>query len=178
MLTMTAAGLPRLSPMMSTLELNGAKARYGVSYLESICSAAGVPITESRPDADVRAIDCQVEFPEGNVYVQVKCSAQRISPKAETIRWALDERWIEKWARFADPVYFLIVHIRRSPVWIDHQAASTVHYAQALWERVDASRLDKAIRVPVANQFTAATLPLWHADLLAGHGVRSAGQLT
>lgn len=155
-----------LSTSPATLLPNGSKARYGVSYLESICSAVGVPISEPRPDTDVRAIDCTVAFAEGDVHVQVKCSSKTTSPRSKSIGWDLDPGWVEKWSHLRTPVYLLIVRVLRTPSWIDHHDESTLHHAYAVWERVNMRDLGTSVAVPLVNRFSAETLTTWRQDFL------------
>lgn len=150
----------------ATLHATGRKARYGVSFIQAICNEAGVPTTEPPPDADVRAIDLNVAFPEGDVHVQVKCTQKRSVPTAQFLSWPIEQGWVDKWARFRNPVYFVVVRVVPDSRggWVQHGTTHTVHRAHAVWTRIDTSGLGRSIRVPLANRFSAGTLAAWHAD--------------
>ena len=47
----------------------------------------------------------------------------------------------------------------------------TLHRTAAYWARIDSVELGSSIRVNRANRFTAATLQLWHDDMLADFGL-------
>ena len=69
-----------LTPFISLFSDTGCKARYGVAYLRSICSQAGVMMTETDPDEDAIAIDCTLNLGVGSV--SCRSSARRSSPCA------------------------------------------------------------------------------------------------
>jgi hypothetical protein len=109
-----------------------AKARYGLAYLRSICSQAGVGFTETSPDEDVYAVDADVKFPEGTVSIQVKCTGGfRIGGKSAS--WKIEPEWRDKWNRSKIPVYFVLVMLDPDsrPDWVTHtrreQAISPPH---------------------------------------------------
>jgi hypothetical protein len=57
------APAPTVSHSEATLDSNRRKARYGVAYVRSICSQAGMPMNEGSPDEDVFAVDCLATMP-------------------------------------------------------------------------------------------------------------------
>lgn len=155
------------APSISTLNSNGQKARYGVSYLRNICAQAGVGLNENSPDEDVSAVDCEVEFAELPVRVQVKCtSGLSIGARSKSV--PIEEKWIEKWRQSLVPVYLIVVIVPKNVAdWLDHIDDGTMHRTAAFWERVDRGASLPSVKIPKNQRLTAATLSLWHNDLLA-----------
>ena len=150
-----------------TLSASGQKARYGISYLRNICAHAGVGLTETSPDEDVLAVDCDVSFPAASVRVQVKCTSS-FKIGGYSASWSIKPQWREKWQDSAVPVYFVIVIVpSKLPLWLDHNSGGTFHHTAAFWSKIDASKLGTTISVPKSNRLTMATLPEWNNDLLA-----------
>lgn len=155
-----------LSQALRTLDPNGQKARYGLSYLRAICAQAGVGMDENSPDEDVLATDCTIKFREGYVCVQVKCTST-LKVKGRSASWPLDEGWVRKWEDCLLPVYFVLVIVPDdSGAWLDHRPGDTVHRAAAFWCRIRPDQLGSRINVPKSQRLTAATLERWHADLI------------
>jgi hypothetical protein len=164
--------LPSSSPRRpyQTLHDTAQLARYGVSYLRSVCAQAGVGINETSPDEDVLAIDCDVKFREASVNVQVKCTSQFTIP-GRTKTWRLEPSWVEKWSDSLLPVYFVLVTAPGSIAgWIEHSNVGTLHKTAAFWKRFDPATDQTSITLPVAQRLTADTLATWHSDMLAAFG--------
>ncbi|GAA0534848.1 hypothetical protein GCM10010172_14920 [Paractinoplanes ferrugineus] len=96
-------------PDIATLGANGSKARFGVAYLRSICSQAGVGFTETSIDEDVLAIDGKVEFGVADARVQVKCTGRFRINGGGTATWPADDSWWKKWHACKVPVYFVLL---------------------------------------------------------------------
>lgn len=153
-------------PAVASLSDNGRKARYGVSYVRAICSQAGVTMTETSPDEDVLAVDCQVHFEPGDVRVQVKCTSSWTIGGA-SLTFPLEERWIRKWDRCRVPVYLVVVIVQPDPdEWISHDDNGTLHKSAAFWVRVPKSP-GPSIEVPKDQRLTGRTLSAWYEDLIA-----------
>jgi hypothetical protein len=156
----------KMSVPGATLGTNGSKARYGVSYLRSICSQAGVGMTETAPDEDVLAVDCNVEFPEAAVRVQVKCTSQW-SISGKQLTYPVEPEWVHKWDAIKVPMYFVVVIVPKSPdQWIQHESNGTVHSTAAYWVRLVPGQVGSAIIVPKNQRLSKDTIPIWHKDLL------------
>jgi hypothetical protein len=155
-----------LSVPACTLDANGRKARYGVSYVRNVCAQAGYGLTETSADEDVLATDCEVQFKEVSVRVQVKCtSSMKIGGRRAS--WPLDEQWIRKWDECLVPVYFVLVIVPNdAATWLDHLADGTLHRTAAFWRRVRTDELGTRIAIPKNQRLSAATLPEWHSDLV------------
>lgn len=153
----------------NTLTLNGRRARYGVSYLRSVCAQAGVGFSETSPDEDVLAIDCEVAFAEGSVRVQVKCTSG-LTLAGKTKSWRLKSAWLQKWHQSLVPVYFVLVVVpKNESAWLTHPADGTLHKSAAFWERVPSSVAATSISIPKSQRLTVDTLEVWHADFLASY---------
>ncbi|MEV0752791.1 DUF4365 domain-containing protein [Streptosporangium sp. NPDC050280] len=152
-----------------TLTPNGSKARFGVAYLKTICSQAGVGISETPADEDVNAVDCAIDFEVGSVRVQVKCSAQfRVDGRSAS--WPVEPTWRLKWAKCGVPVYLVLVIVGNDEAhhWLDHLPKGTMQHAAAFWVRVNTLKSDQTrINVPKSQRLTAATLKTWESDLNA-----------
>jgi hypothetical protein len=153
--------------VIATLSPNGAKARFGVAYLRSVCSQAGVGFTETSIDEDVLAIDGKVEFEIAEARVQVKCTGKFRINGGETASWPADPGWWRKWHVSKVPVYFvlLIVDPDDQHSWLNHQFDGTLHRAAAFWVRVDHMAEGASITVPKRQRLTADTLREWAADV-------------
>lgn len=158
----------RLSEPTAILDSNGQKARYGVSYLRNVCAQAGVGLWETPLDEDVLAIDCNVEFREAPVRVQVKCTSSVGIGERSAIRWALKEQWVQKWHDSLIPIYFLVVIVPEDiAAWLKHRADGTFHKTAGYWRRIYPNQLTTAISVPTDQRFTVDTVTVWHSDLIA-----------
>ena len=148
---------------------NGQKARYGVSYLRNICAQAGFGMVETSPDEDVLAVDCEVQFEEAPVRVQVKCTSG-LTIGGRTKSSPLKEEWIGKWSRSCLPVYLVIVVVPEDvSTWLEHPDEGTMHRTAAFWKRVDGESELPSVTIPASQRLTAATLTTWHQDLIAGY---------
>lgn len=161
-----AAITPVLSEDMGSLDLNHRKARYGVSYLRAVCSQAGMPVSETAPDEDVLAVDCDVKFEQASVLVQVKCTSRlTVAGRSASVR--LEPEWRAKWAKQKVPVYLLLVIVPKKPSeWLSHLDDKTMHATAAYWVRVNGSEGD-SVNVPKSQRLTASTFETWHGQLLA-----------
>ncbi|WP_432246286.1 DUF4365 domain-containing protein (plasmid) [Arthrobacter sp. G.S.26] len=158
----------------STFDLNRRKGRYGVAYLKNVCAQFGVGLDETSADEDVNAWDCAVKYVINSVPVQIKCTSSDFTASDPHLSWPIKPAWRSKWSNYrGGPAYFLVVRVPSSPdEWIQHDADDqTLHQAAAYWARIDAATLGSSIRVNRANRFTAATLQLWHDDMLADFGL-------
>ncbi|GAA2790066.1 DUF4365 domain-containing protein [Kitasatospora sp. CM 4170] len=163
--------LPRVEPDLSsvvTLSQNGAKGRYGVSYVRSIVSQAGVGFTETSPDEDVLAVDATVDFALAPARIQIKCSAG-FSIAGKSATWQSELYWREQWSQSLLPVYFVLVilDVDDRHHWINHHDAGTDHRAAAFWVRVNQSEIGDKIRIPKSQRLTADVLRLWHQEVEA-----------
>ena len=161
----------QLSDPIAILSANGSKARYGVSYVRSICAQAGVGMTETSPDEDVLAVDCDVKFVESSVGVQVKCTSQ-FTITGRQSSWKIEPSWRDSWAKSKVPIYFVLVIVAgEAPDWLEHRQKATLHHTAAFWCRVDKLSSDaKSVTVPKSQRLTVATMETWHADLSACFG--------
>ncbi|OXM66195.1 MULTISPECIES: DUF4365 domain-containing protein [Amycolatopsis] len=153
---------------VATLSDNAAKARYGVAYLRSLCSQAGVGFGETDPDEDVAAVDGEVKFFEANVRFQIKCTSKfKISGKSAS--WVIEPEWREKWNRSQVPVYLILVIIdpELRADWLTHHEQGTLHRSAAFWTRVDKLDQHGSISVPKSNRLTVETFSTWHRELMA-----------
>lgn len=149
------------------------QARYGVVYMRALAGQVGCLFNETAPGEDVLAIDCQVEFRESIVRVQVKTTYQyAIDGDEDHFSYTASDHWIDSWADSHVPVYFVVVVLPDdSGAWLDHHDAGTqMHRTAAYWVRIDAAALRESptIRVPRSQRVTADTLSTWHDDLVGG----------
>lgn len=161
--------LPRVEPDLSsvvTLSQNGAKGRYGVSYVRSIVSQAGVGFTETSPDEDVLAVDANVEFALAPARLQIKCTAG-FSIAGKSATWQSELYWREQWSQSRLPVYFVLVilDVDDRPQWIQHHETGTDHRAAAFWTRVNQTETGDRIRIPKSQRLTADVLGLWRQEV-------------
>ncbi|MFJ7218955.1 DUF4365 domain-containing protein [Amycolatopsis sp. NPDC098790] len=145
-----------------------AKARYGLAYLRSICSQAGVGFNETSPDEDVFAVDADVKFPEGTVSVQVKCTGG-FKIGGNSASWHIEPIWRDKWNRSKVPVYFVLVILDPDlrPEWVTQESSGTSHQSAAFWVRVDNIAETTRLHVPKENRLSWETLLIWRRELLA-----------
>jgi hypothetical protein len=139
-----------------------------VAYLRSICSQAGVMMSETEPDADVIAIDCTLNLGVGTVTVQVKCTSQ-FKLRGRSASWPMKEHWQESWTRSRLPVYFLlvVVDVQDRAAWLDHRSDDTFHRAAGYWARVDNATDPDRIFIDKNQRLTTETFHTWNTDLLA-----------
>ncbi|MEU7725177.1 DUF4365 domain-containing protein [Streptomyces sp. NPDC040724] len=151
---------------MATLSPNGAKGRFGVSYVRSIVSQAGVGFTETSPDEDVLAVDGSVDFAIASARIQVKCSS-RFSISGSSATWHSELHWRERWSACALPVYFVLVimDFDDRAEWIRHDDRGTRQTAAAFWVRVNQLGEDQKIHVPKTQRLTAESLNLWAKEV-------------
>ncbi|MFF0271818.1 DUF4365 domain-containing protein [Streptomyces sp. NPDC004330] len=151
---------------IATLSANGAKGRFGVSYVRSIISQAGVGFTETSPDEDVLAVDGSVDFAIASARIQVKCSS-RFTISGSSATWHSEVHWRERWASYALPVYFVLVIMDfddRSE-WIKHDQQGTHQAAAAFWVRVNQLGEDHKIHIPKTQRLTAESLNVWAKEV-------------
>jgi hypothetical protein len=158
-----------LSGAWTTLTPDGRKARYGVSYVRSICAQAGVSFNETSPDEDVLAVDCDITFRAGaKVSVQVKCTSG-FKITGRSISWPVKTEWVKKWQERWLPVYLVIVIVPiDAAAWIKHDPAEgTFHQTAAFWRRIrQDERIGARISIPKNQRLQESTLALWHSDFL------------
>jgi len=150
-----------------TLDVSGSKGRYGVAYLRSICSQAGITMTETEPGEDVLAVDCDVHFQEASVRVQVKCTSQwRMAGKS--LAYPVEDGWVRKWDAMVVPVYFVVVIVPPDPAeWLRHRDDGTFHSTAAFWTRLMPGQIGTTVRVPKNQRLYMETIDTWHDHLLA-----------
>lgn len=160
----------RMSDGGPMLTLNRRKARYGVSYLRSVCAQAGVGVTETAPDEDVYAIDCDLKYGPLTLPVQVKCTAQHILP-AEKDPWVdVDPTWATKWEESVLPVHLVLVIVEADPeVWLDHHDNGTWLPAAAYWVHVTGAEKGR-LKFPLEQRLDAAAVTAWYTNAMAGFG--------
>lgn len=149
------------------------QARYGVVYMRALAGQVGCLFNETAPGEDVLAIDCNIEFPENIVRVQVKTTYQyAIDGDDDHLTYTATPHWIEKWEQSHVPVYFVVVVVPNdSAQWLDHHDGGTHMFrTAAYWVRIDAAVLRESptIRVPRSQRVKADTLAIWHNDLVSG----------
>lgn len=153
---------------IATLGPKGAKARFGVAYLRSVCSQAGVGFKETSPDEDVRAIDGEIDFDVAPAAVQVKCTGKFKIDGGRTATWPADVVWRKKWNKIKIPVYFVLVLVDPDiqANWLEHRNDGTMQHAAAFWVRVNQLTGD-SVTVPKSQRLTAETLNEWAEDVTA-----------
>lgn len=151
---------------ITTLTDNGAKGRFGVSYVRSIISQAGVGFTETPPDEDVLAVDGTVDFAIASARIQVKCSS-RFKIAGGSASWHSELHWRERWKESAVPVYFVLVILDydERPRWVEHHAAGTDHKAAAFWVRVNQLQQGESIHIPKTQRLTIDSLNVWAQEV-------------
>jgi Domain of unknown function (DUF4365) len=156
----------RVSAATAILRPNACQSRYGVAYLRSVCAQAGVGLNETSPDEDVLATDCDVQFREGNVRVQVKCtSGYDIAGRSAS--WPVKDHWLRAWGSAKLPVYLLLVIVPKTiSDWVEHQEEGTFHRTAAFWRRLRMEEIGSRLHIPKTQRFSESTLMQWHADLL------------
>lgn len=156
----------KLSAAPGTLGPNGRKARYGVAYLRSICSQAGMPMQENSPDEDVLAVDCDVKFAEASVPVQLKCTSKK-TLAGRTASVNLKPEWRAKWSAQKVPVYLVLVIVPRDVSdWLTHKDIGTFHATAAYWVRVHGTE-GASVQVPKRQRLSSETFAQWHQELLS-----------
>lgn len=161
----------------ATFSETTAKARFGVAYLRTVCSQAGVGFTETSPDEDVLAVDGNVHFALADARVQIKCTGQFRINGGPTATWTAEVEWREKWQMSQVPVYFVLVIVDPDDQvkWLDHYDQGTVQRAAAFWTRVDTMSDTTRIRIPKSQRLTADTLQGWAEDLAVLFGLALRG---
>lgn len=160
----------------STLTPNGAKARFGASYLHAICSQAGVEFRETTIDTDVLAVDGDVVFEAASARVQVKCTG-RLRIDGHSASCPTEPGWWTKWHRAKCPVYLVLVIVDPDDQqrWLEHRDDGTLHRAAAFWARVDHMPAVSTIVIPKDQRLTADTLREWAGDVDAGYMPQKTG---
>ncbi|WP_121000717.1 DUF4365 domain-containing protein [Saccharothrix australiensis] len=154
--------------VVATLHDSAAKARYGVAYVRSICSQAGIGFIETSPDEDVLAVDGEIQYLPASARVQVKCTS-KFTIAGNSASWPCDVSWRQKWSAAQVPVYVVLVILEHdlNTEWIAHPAIGTDHRSAAFWVRVNTGIVTDRISIPKAQRFTAETLTEWHKDVVA-----------
>ncbi|WP_156165006.1 DUF4365 domain-containing protein [Demequina silvatica] len=168
--TLTVDGDSRLRSHQQ-LDLNARKGRFGVVYMRGIASQAGCGFDETSPGEDTLAIDYTLSFPEAGVRVQVKTTKRyAVDGQEPELTYSVEDSWVQKWSRVQVPLYFVIVVVpASSEAWVAHEDAGTsLPGTAAYWVRLSPRQFEssKTIRVPRSQRVTAATMELWHADVL------------
>lgn len=145
------------------MSLSAAQGRFGVDYLQLVCSHAGYGCSEPRPGEDVRAIDATIAFEYGDAHLQVKCTTRTFSPKRQTIRIPVEEGRVTWWQklRVRGPVYLVVVQVPEQAKWIDYPGSHTLVAATAYWAAIDPSTTPKSLVVRRDQQLTVETLREW-----------------
>lgn len=116
------------------------QARYGVVYMRALASQVGCLFSETAPGEDVLAIDCNIEFPENIVRVQIKTTHQyAVDGQEDHFTYTATPHWIEKWSQSRVPVYFVVVVVPNdSGLWLDHHNGGTqMVRTAAYWVRIE-----------------------------------------
>jgi hypothetical protein len=152
---------------IGTLSPNGAKASFGVAYVQAICSHAGVGFDPTSADQDVLAVDGTINFAIGPARVQIKCTGQFRINSGATATWPSEPGWTNKWSRSRTPVYFILVVVDPADqvYWLDYRDDGTMHNAAAFWVRVNGLPEDANIVIPKTQRLTADTLKVWAAEV-------------
>lgn len=150
------------------------QARYGMSYLESVCAHYGVPCLPTPADADVMAIDATIPFADSDTRIQVKCTTRQFTERDPHISWPVTDAWVEQWRRNKNATYLVLVVVPQDlSQWVDYTAdLATLHHTAAYWAQVNnLPEGARSVRVPKHNRFTALTLRDWSQNLGGGYGV-------
>lgn len=158
-----------------SFEVSQRKANYGLAYLQAVCYQAGVPVTPTPQDQDIKGIDCRVEFFEVSLGVQIKCTGRQLS-KSGTLSYDIGENVFAKWKRSLLPIYLVVVVVPEEidEAWDDFTVDdSTLLKSAAYWTLIDRQKDSGPWSVPIerANRLTPETLADWHSDsILEGFG--------
>lgn len=165
--SMATKGAQRaLQPAFVTLPDSDRTGRLGVMLMRAICAQAGVGCSETSPGEDHLAIDVKVEFPKGDVRVQIKSGTA--TPNVDgTLSVSVTDDWIAKWRRNHLPAYLVYVRLPHND-WgalLEHGDGTTLMYAQAYWARVD-ELSESPVRLRPENRLTMETFLEWehHVD--------------
>ncbi len=159
----------------ASLDLNARKGRYGVAYMDAVATAAGCDMKETRPGADVLAVDCDIVFPENSVRVQIKTThSESMSGTNPRLSYTAHQNWVDSWARSMVPVYFVVVVVPNdSGLWLDyHSAGTNLVDTAAYWSRIDASQFtpqNMSVAALRSQRVDATTIATWHDDLIAAY---------
>lgn len=170
------SGTVALPADIATMHVTAAQGRFGVDFLQLLCTHAGVDCTEPRSGGDVRAIDATIGFEHGDVHVQVKCTTKPFSEKQRTIRWPIEESWTNSWTKLnvRSPIYFVIVRVAEQSDWVRYNAGDTLVGASAYWALIEPTKLGKSIVVRESQQLTLETLRTWAWERQAATSGRAA----
>ena len=123
-------------------------------------------MTDTPADEDVLAVDASVNFAEGDVRIQIKCTSGW-TIDGGSLTFPLEESWVKKWDRCKGPVYLVVVIVGDEPDdWLRHEHNGTFHEAAAFWVRIP-KKPGTSIQVPKGQRLTKETLAAWNKDLLA-----------
>lgn len=147
---------------------NSAKSLFSQGYLAMISSVAGAPVMMTGQDQDINAIDAQIDFLEGPIRVQLKCTSS-LTATDEGLRFRLKKEWVRKWDRSKLPVYLLIVVLGSDSDWLKYEDAATVANAKAFWARVDKLPLDTtSILISPGDTVDNNTISTWFTESAEG----------
>lgn len=130
---------------------------------------------ETRPGADVLAVDCSIVFPENAVRVQIKTThSESITGTNPRLSYSVKQQWVDSWAKAQVPVYFVVVVVPSdSGLWLDyHSAGTNLVDTAAYWSRIDASTFtpgNMGVAALRSQRVDDTTIAGWHADLIAGY---------
>lgn len=126
-------------------------------------------MSETDPDEDIHAVDCQLQYPEFAAPVQVKCSSRHDLAGRDPFVDVTGD-WARKWAAQVVPVRLILVVVPdECETWLQHPDDGTWHPTAAFWLDVSGGESGR-LHLPKTQRLTAATLDAWHADLLARFG--------
>ncbi|TDB95792.1 DUF4365 domain-containing protein [Actinomadura sp. 7K534] len=155
------------SDSIAILPPNGSRSRYGVAYVRSICSQAGLGFQETSPDEDVSAVDGYIRFDIANTNVQIKCSSGfRIAGRSASL--SVEFSWRQQWSKSGVPVYLILVILdcEECEGWVLHKSDGTFHRAAAFWARVDRLGRDQTrVDIPKDQRLTIDTMQQWELEL-------------
>lgn len=154
----------------ASLSANGRKARYGLAYMRSVCSQAGVGMMESSPDEDVLAVDCSVALPPADVRVQVKCTS-KWNLSGHTLSFPIEEAWVRKWDQNLMPTYFVVVIVPNTSGenWVSYEAEGAFHHAAAFWARIPRG-VSGSLSIPKSQALVPKTMDIWNQQVLFEFG--------
>jgi hypothetical protein len=156
-----------------SFEVSQRKANYGLAYLQAVCYQAGIPVRPTPQDQDVNGVDCWVEFPEGPVFVQVKCTGRQLGTRSGTLSYDIGETVFTKWKRSRLPVYLVVVIVPNEidGAWDDFSVDdSTLLNSAAYWSLIDRGKDSGpwSVQIERANRLTPDTLVEWYSDSIIG----------
>ncbi|OZF09856.1 hypothetical protein CH300_00295 [Rhodococcus sp. 15-1154-1] len=144
--------------------------------MNALCAQAGLGIVETRQDEDYQAVDLGLNYPEGVVRVQLKCSsAKTMAGNFETID--LEQSWIDNWKENVGPVFIVLVVVPDQLAdWLTNHDLTTVHETHAYWTRYDKTSSRKSVRLNKVDRVDLGTLFEWRNLQRVAYGLEPIGE--